>query len=150
MRRPALTTSFLVGWLPTAALSDTPAFNTTSTDDPSILNFRLTAPANTDIRTVPVILGTFTLFSPGTGPAMPFTVRRNVSDDGQAFQISLGSEHSAGSGSRPHRGRRTAGADLGERWSSRLVATSSENRLNILRTTSFAAASDCRAIAIYP
>jgi hypothetical protein len=29
------------------------------------------------------------------------------------------------------------------------VATAAENRLNILRTTSFAAASDCRTIAIY-
>jgi hypothetical protein len=28
------------------------------------------------------------------------------------------------------------------------MATASENRLNILRTTSFAAASDCRTIAI--
>jgi hypothetical protein len=39
----------------------------------------------------------------------------------------------------------------GERWSSRLVATASENRLSFRRNshTSFAAASDCRTIAIY-
>jgi len=36
--------------------------------------------------------------------------------------------------------------DLGERWPSRLVATTAEDRLNIKRNlyTSFAAASDCR------
>jgi hypothetical protein len=40
--------------------------------------------------------------------------------------------------------------DLGERWSSRLVATAAEDRLNVERNshTSFAAG-DCRTIAIY-
>jgi hypothetical protein len=38
----------------------------------------------------------------------------------------------------------TAGSNLGERWSSGVVATAAENGLNILRTTSFAAASDCQ------
>jgi hypothetical protein len=38
----------------------------------------------------------------------------------------------------------------GERWPSRLVATASENRLSIRRNLhTFAAVSDCRAIAIY-
>jgi hypothetical protein len=41
--------------------------------------------------------------------------------------------------------------DLGERWFSRLVATAEEDRLSFRRNphTSFAAASDCRTIAIY-
>ena len=53
--------------------------------------------------------------------------------------------------SRPHRRCWTARPDLGERWPSRLVATAAENRLSIKRNlyTSFAAASDCRIIAIY-
>src|SRR6516164_2241908 len=40
---------------------------------------------------------------------------------------------------------------LGGRWPSRLVATAAEDRLSIKRNphTSFAAASDCRTIAIY-
>jgi hypothetical protein len=41
--------------------------------------------------------------------------------------------------------------DLGGRWPSRLVATAEEDRLSIRHNshTSFAAASDCRTIAIY-
>src|SRR5262249_55540485 len=52
---------------------------------------------------------------------------------------------------RPHRRRWTAGSHFGGRWSSRLVATPSENRLNFRRNAhaSIAAASDCRTIAIY-
>ena len=40
---------------------------------------------------------------------------------------------------------------LGERWPSRLVATATEDRLSIRRNphASFAAGTDCRAIAIY-
>jgi hypothetical protein len=43
------------------------------------------------------------------------------------------------------------GSHLGSRWPSRLVATAEEDRLNIKRNlyTSFAAASDCRTVAIY-
>jgi hypothetical protein len=53
--------------------------------------------------------------------------------------------------SRSCRGRWPSWPDLGERWSSRLVATAAENRLSIRRNshTSFAAASDCRTDAIY-
>jgi hypothetical protein len=40
--------------------------------------------------------------------------------------------------------------DLGERWPSRLVATAAKDRLKIAtRTQFFAAAIDCRTIAIY-
>jgi hypothetical protein len=63
----------LTNWIPTTDLSDTPALNTTPTDDPSILNFRLTAPPNTFIPRAAIgeLLGSFRLFSPGTGPAGP-------------------------------------------------------------------------------
>jgi hypothetical protein len=51
----------------------------------------------------------------------------------------------------PHRWCWTSRPDLGERWPSRLVATAAEDRLSIKRNphTSFAAASDCRTLAIY-
>jgi hypothetical protein len=54
-------------------------------------------------------------------------------------------------GPRLHRWCWPARPDLGERWPSRLVATAAEDRLTFRRNphTSFAAASDCRAIAIY-
>jgi len=51
---------------------------------------------------------------------------------------------------RSHRRCRTAGPDFGELWSSRVVATAAEDRLNFQRNphTSFAAASDCEITAI--
>jgi hypothetical protein len=40
--------------------------------------------------------------------------------------------------------------DHGERWPARLVATAAKDRLSLRRNrASFAAASDCRTIAIY-
>jgi hypothetical protein len=53
--------------------------------------------------------------------------------------------------SRSHRRCWPSGPHLGERWPSRLVATAEEDRLSFRRNphTSFAAASDCRTIAIY-
>ena len=62
---------------------------------------------------------------------------------------SLG-DHS-GCGSWSHRGRWSSRPDLGRRWPSRLVATAEEDRLSLqsYSHTSFAAASDCRTIAIY-
>jgi hypothetical protein len=52
---------------------------------------------------------------------------------------------------RPHRTRGTARPDLSWRWSYGVVATAAEDRLNFRRYshTSFAAASDRRAVAIY-
>jgi hypothetical protein len=51
---------------------------------------------------------------------------------------------------RTHRRCRTSRSDLGLRWPARLVATTAEDRLSFRRNphTSFAAASDCRAIEI--
>jgi hypothetical protein len=86
----------LTNWLPTTALSNTPALNTTPTDDPSILNFRLTAPPGTFIPSFMVpggLLGSFRLFSPGTGPSGPPGSFRDVSIDGQATGFDL-TEHS--------------------------------------------------------
>jgi hypothetical protein len=72
-------TGQLVGWLGSTALTNTPAFQTNPIDNAAILNFRLTAPANTFISG-PAALGTFTLHSPfGIGS-------KSVSDDGQALQ----------------------------------------------------------------
>jgi hypothetical protein len=80
---PGLTTGSLVNWIGSSNLTDTPAFETTPTDNATLANFRLTAPANT-IITAPGVLGTFTLLSP-FGPNTVGT--RTVSNDGQALQI---------------------------------------------------------------
>jgi hypothetical protein len=74
-------TGVLATWLPTFALTNTPAFETTPTDNATLQNFRLTAPPNTVGAVGPSILGTFTLHS-----TLATISQRTVSNDGQAFQ----------------------------------------------------------------
>jgi hypothetical protein len=81
----ASTTGSLGSWIPSSNLTDTPAFETTPTDDPGIRNFRLTAPPGTFIMG-PATIGTFTLASP-FGPASGGF--RIVSNDGQAFETTM-------------------------------------------------------------
>ena len=78
-------TGSLVGWLGTSALTNTGAFNTTHTDDPTLWNFRLTAPFPTFIAG-PATIGTFTLHSSLGPDSEGFRI---VSADGQAFQTVL-------------------------------------------------------------
>jgi hypothetical protein len=63
----------------------------------------------------------------------------------------FGTPVAASSGPIPRDRLWVAGSDLGERRPSWLVATAAEDRLSFRRNlyTSFAAASDCRTIAIY-
>jgi hypothetical protein len=75
-------TGALTTWLPTFALTNTAAFQTTPTDNATLQNFRLTAPPNTVGAVGPSTLGTFTLHS-----TLATIQQRTVSNDGQAFQI---------------------------------------------------------------
>jgi hypothetical protein len=80
---------------------------------------------------------------PGTDTVQPMYGGNEIysSSFGVAVPVTVNAAHRRCWPARP---------DLGERWPSRLVATAEEDRLNIRRNphTSFAAASDCRTIAI--
>jgi hypothetical protein len=73
-------TGDLVGWLGSTNLTNTAAFNQIVTDNPNVLNFRLTAPPGQPVILGPEDLGTFTLHSPFNA------VGHFVSNDGQALQ----------------------------------------------------------------